>query len=933
MANYLGARFFKCDLQMQTPADARHWEGESFDLQEDPIGAAEAYIQRCYDVGLEAIAITDHNFASKEFLPLLKDAAKKLKTNYEITIFPGFEVSANVGMGCHVLAIFEPDTDLVIIDRLLSECGIPAERTRPGGGHANSTSSLQDIINVVQQRIEGQGLRGIVICPHSQSDDGIFDNDRIAEWLQQEEFTNPDLLALEIPKSPKKMSAGWQKLLSAGDDCDPEWKRDRPIACIMSSDTKALEKAEGITNYIGSRHTWIKMSKPSVEGLRQAFIDHHSRVRLGDEFPENPEEDYTHPYIRKVSIVAADFLSDQELVFSQNLNAIIGGRGTGKSTLIEYLRFALDRGAEVPDGLTDDYNSLMSTLNDESEIEVEYDKGREFSGQEWFLSTKGLNPPTVTGPGEVGSTTAFFPVNVYSRGQIEAIAKDPGKQRSILDDTIRTKLENLRAKEIELKAELRRLNQNLSRSGELLEMKGRLTAQIADLTGKIKHIESLATPIGVWSVWAQEADAQEEIEQIATNISEEIGETLTEEPLDDLHDYEEFENADVIEAYKTGVEGEIKLLTEAVAAKRQEFDQRIKALKKTPPFQAWEKGLDKAQVEYEHALESLREAGIDPEDHKSMVSQIAELRGSLKAVVSQIKRVDDDRKTFEDLYNSELLAIWLEQSKLRIAAAQELNIAVPQTKIGTPTVNITVEPFGDFQGFLLAVRSARKDGRRISDPDWEVLMKHLWQTAKERKIHPIQLFGEWSFNFVLGEPMEGYPESLSEDKVQVIDEWLDEVKQNEMKLERVPDFIKVELHRREDGKRVGDLASRNLSAGQKATTVLSIILAKGSSPIIIDQPEDDLDNEFVYQQLVPVLRSSKEQRQVIVVSHNANIPVNGDAELIVPFEVRDGKGSQKETEEISCVGALDHPATQTAVEVILEGSAEAFKRRFEKYGF
>lgn len=75
------------------------------------------------------------------------------------------------------------------------------------------------------------------------------------------------------------------------------------------------------------------------------------------------------------------------------------------------------------------------------------------------------------------------------------------------------------------------------------------------------------------------------------------------------------------------------------------------------------------------------------------------------------------------------------------------------------------------------------------------------------------------------------------------------------------------------------------------------------------------------------------RRHVIALSNNENFPVNVDAELITPFEVRDGEGSQKQTDEIGSVGAFGHPATQTAIEETLEGSAEAFKRRFEKYGF
>lgn len=140
------------------------------------------------------------------------------------------------------------------------------------------------------------------------------------------------------------------------------------------------------------------------------------------------------------------------------------------------------------------------------------------------------------------------------------------------------------------------------------------------------------------------------------------------------------------------------------------------------------------------------------------------------------------------------------------------------------------------------------------------------------------------------------------------------------------------LHRRSDDKLVGDLAGRKLSAGQKATTILSLILAYGNDPIIIDQPEDDLDNEFVYEQLVPILRDAKERRQFILATHNANIPVNGDAELIVPLEIYNEAGSQKTVGGELALGSLDKRPVQAAVELILEGSVEAFKRRKERYG-
>ena len=104
-------------------------------------------------------------------------------------------------------------------------------------------------------------------------------------------------------------------------------------------------------------------------------------------------------------------------------------------------------------------------------------------------------------------------------------------------------------------------------------------------------------------------------------------------------------------------------------------------------------------------------------------------------------------------------------------------------------------------------------------------------------------------------------------------------------------------------------------------------MAQKGGPLIIDQPEDELDSNFVFRELIPMLRKVKSNRQFIMATHNANLPVNGDAELVYAVEARDGKGTM-----LTC-GGLDQASVTTAVLDIMEGSEEAFRRRREKYHF
>ncbi len=108
---------------------------------------------------------------------------------------------------------------------------------------------------------------------------------------------------------------------------------------------------------------------------------------------------------------------------------------------------------------------------------------------------------------------------------------------------------------------------------------------------------------------------------------------------------------------------------------------------------------------------------------------------------------------------------------------------------------------------------------------------------------------------------------------------------------------------------------------------MSLLLSAGDQPLIIDQPEDDLDNRYVYDVVVGLLRRKKFSRQIIIATHNANIPVNGDAELIVSLGVEEQLG------RITDAGSMDSAAVKDRVSLVMEGSAEAFRLRRERYGY
>jgi type III restriction enzyme len=120
------------------------------------------------------------------------------------------------------------------------------------------------------------------------------------------------------------------------------------------------------------------------------------------------------------------------------------------------------------------------------------------------------------------------------------------------------------------------------------------------------------------------------------------------------------------------------------------------------------------------------------------------------------------------------------------------------------------------------------------------------------------------------------------------------------------------------------------SAGQQAAALLRVLLNQGSLPLIIDQPEDDLDNQVIFE-IVDLIWKAKGERQLISSSHNANLVVNGDAELVVCCDYRDA--GDYSAGRIKLEGAIDIPSVRDEITVVMEGGEKAFRLRKEKYGF
>ncbi len=928
MTDFHGMRWFKCDLQMQTPSDASHWRGAPMGTSlPEQEAAAETYIRRCYEVGLEVIAITDHNFLSKGFIPLLQAAIHKMtgEFGYRMVLFPGFEFEADVGKGVHVLGLFEPNASLDELDHLLTECGVAFPRIQ-AGVLAKSTGRLPALLECIQRPDAIGRQRGLVVMPHALSDDGLFDNDKVSAWLQQTEYLNPDLLAIEVPKPVSEMSAGWQRLLGATNDCDAAWRRERPIACIMSSDNKALTKEENAENFIGLRYTWVRMSEPSIEALRQAFLDHESRIRLQ---PVRPSDDERHPRLVSVSVKGAAFIEDQAIHFSPNLNCIIGGRGSGKSSLLEYLRFCIqpDYMAVVDRDLHEKLKAIHRTVeNADAELRVTFEVSPGVqdtvvlkpASNEHRLATREVH--------DLQTVLGQLHVQFFSQGELSRLSK-PGQKSQVLrlidascgnqlveiaakESTFRTEIEQLFAARMQAEtigAEVQRSMQELDELTRQWQARRDIQAD-ALVHRRAKEASRFASGV------VTQAQSDSEILRSSLGSLDEL--VVPPEGAVEWPHAEWFANLGVkLQAARSTLKAEVGA---AVATYLRAVSASIEGDEHWPQIQG---ELQAAQAQF---LAACQAKGVQPADVSKLqevdrlrtVKQI-DLEGKQKQLAVLQQRTAELPKAL-----SELHLLWRRQFDARKAACDSIQ---------SPTTLVA-------PGFMLDGRAFDSIWARLAPRDNRTRLGKSWDDVGR------SLFGFFALTPGLPSPWElllswlAAPETIPVDSpaaalavevtkhiesADVRPVW------EKVRLTRVDDLIDVEL-KRPDGTSAGRMSGdggKVLSEGQRNTALLSLILAEGQGPIVIDQPEDELDSNYIYSDLVPLLRHTKNGRQLILATHNANLPVNADAELIYAFDAQAGRGTNR------AEGGLDRATVTKAVLDIMEGTERAFKQRSEKYHF
>lgn len=393
-----GLIYRKLDLHVHTPA--------SHDYK-DPSATPEEIVEGALSQGLDAIAITDHN--SGAFIDKIKEAAKG-----RLTVFPGVEISSAGGKDglVHIIALFDPSKNTQFITSLLGALGC---HLRDNPEEIYTDKSPNEVVNLIS------GSDGLAIPAHANRDNGLLNDTRGNP--RKDVIQNLRLLAVEatdcndIGKAEKK-----KRVCDLLDGTDPNYRRK--LAVYQASDSHSLES-------IGSRYSYFKMEEVSLAGLRQCFYDPDVRIKQMDNL-----EVWKYPKITRLSVTQG-FLQDQVISFHEGLNSIVGGKGVGKSLIIELIRFALNQSSN-DEIISKDHNSKLECKLGhlgEAHLEYEIENGeryqifRKFDGTDNEIKCHNLT----TGQPFEGKIPRIFPVLAYSQNEIIKIAEDEQAQLRLID--------------------------------------------------------------------------------------------------------------------------------------------------------------------------------------------------------------------------------------------------------------------------------------------------------------------------------------------------------------------------------------------------------------------------------------------------------------------------------------------------------------------
>lgn len=878
---YTKARFWKCALQVN-PADYIKYRGTDHGMTEEEYNQALLHAALRNDI--KVIGLADHGNVDAV------DEIRQLMNEHGIIVFPGFEISSSEK--AHFVCLFPENTPNNQLHHYLM-CLFGVDHidnvTQP------SKLGAEKLLKKVEE------LGGFAFAAHCTEDNGVLQRRLNHVW------TSSYLKAAQIPgpvEHLKNIEDGFYYHVIRNKKID--YRRNIPIGIINSGDVaypKDLEKP--------TTSCLIKMTRPCFESFKLAFHDPESRVRLNSDVPEK-----YYSRIESIKIIGG-YLDDLEVDFSEHLNTVIGGRGTGKSTLIECIRYALDLQPIGKESQKQHQEVIKENLG-KAKARVELSiRSSTMNGRRFIVSRNYGQSPMVKD--EEGQVLSFMPtdllprIEIYGQNEIYEIAKDVNGQWRLLERFLEqtddekigqvvAKLAKNRAQMLEAQEKIAAIEDDIARLDKLEENVKQYRKM--GLEEKLQIVPKLEKEKQL------EQRVQEEYSNLESALST-VQDSLPDAVFLSNNVLDQLPHKEILQSFRTLLDT-LKADTEKALAQIRTSMETHKA-HLTVSSTALYEAIQKEEAILEKTFKALpssegrsgKEIGLQ---FQGLLQEIERIRPRKTLLANRQNILTDLRKTRHSLLD--------ELSSLRATRnAQFTKTLIKLNKKLDGKLKLSITPESNRQPLVKYILDCNLEGIGEKRLEW-------LKTAED--FSPLKL----SEFIAAGEDALKKSSWNITPSVAGALARLSLKQQLEIQEIELPDSVSIELnvaHQGEPKYRPLD----KLSTGQQCTAVLHLLLLENKDPLIMDQPEDNLDNAFIAERIVTELRSAKIARQFLFATHNANIPVFGDAEWIGVFSAKDDQGELSENAQ----GAIDMPEIRKRAAEILEGGEEAFNQRKLKYQF
>ena len=845
-----GLQYVRADFHLHTLKDKEFtYSGESTSFVGD-------YVSALKNASINVGIITNHNKFDIEEYKAIRKAAKK----QDIFILPGVELTVKEGAnGIHTLIVFNPEEWLENGNNHIQTFLTAAFATISNPENRN-TKSIFDLKNVFDQ-LDAYGRDYFIVFAHVDQNSGLFNECRGGLLESLAGFAPFRHRVLGLQKSRTRDNLGkFEKCCGY------------LLALVEGSDPKSISDIGK-----GDRCTYLKIGEYSYAAIKFALQDYRDRV--SESVPDNK-----HGFIESISFQGGKF-DGQTIMFSRELNTLIGIRGSGKSSILEAVRYVLGLTAQMDK----DYKESLvknvfgsggkATLNVIDKHGKHYSVSRILGERINVLDETGndlnINPISLFDGVQYFGQKDLSSSADHENGLLEKLISGRIGQPSNLDNCV-----NELIKTVERLLDVSKIPQQMTE----------VTTQQTELEHKLSIFEEkgVADKLKKQSGYATDTAKLDAVKNRIDTVLRDIRTAFSKNSVvsSALDGYSSDFNKDIF--------GDVSIVLSSIDAQLAQIGSCIVEIEKQ------RSGMDDLISRLKERIDSLadefaeikREIKDDTLDVDSFVKMTAELQKT-KEKLKQLSEEASSKSKIEASFTKATR----ERNEALLATYNAYKAETERINQNQTELKIEITFKGDREGFKAQLKNDFK-GTGISDIKYQAICDSFtdyaaiiedWIVCDGSKLKGIVTPGEY---VKLEDKLRGQYEELLNRQVE----------------------NKVDIYYH------GKLL-RQHSIGQRASALILFILTQDDNDIIfIDQPEDDLDNKVIYDEVITAIAQKKPYMQFIFATHNANIPVLGDSERVLVVEFQESRIDVAQ-------GNIDLDSTHKQIVDIMEGGKEAFDKR------